>query len=70
MEHSDFSSLETEDAQSGMSGTPTPPPPVDAIEYWKAGTHEVKTFRGHSQGVWSVSYSPDGLTLALSLIHI
>ena len=65
MEHPNFSSLETPHTQPGVSDeTPAPSPPVDAIEYWKAGNHEVKTFRGHSQGVWSVSYSPDGLTLA------
>ncbi|HKW86318.1 MAG TPA: WD40 repeat domain-containing protein [Nitrospiraceae bacterium] len=37
---------------------------VDLLEYWKAGTREVKTFRGHSHGVWTVAYAPDGLTLA------
>ena len=43
---------------------PTPElPPIDALEYWKAGLHEVRTFRGHSHGVWDVAYSPDGLTL-------
>ena len=43
---------------------PTPVVPIDALPYWKGGAQEIKTFRGHSQGVWSVDYSPDGLTLA------
>ncbi len=38
-------------------------PPIDAVEYWKAGAQEVRVFRGHSHGVWDVAYSPDGLTL-------
>ncbi len=38
--------------------------PIDLLEYWKAGGHEIKVFRGHSQGVWDVTFSPDGLTLA------
>ena len=48
----------------------TPPPsgagaaPVDFLEYWKAGARELTTFRGHSHGVWSVAFAPDGLTLA------
>jgi WD40 repeat protein len=42
----------------------TAPASLDSLAYWKAGTHEVKTFRGHSQGVWTVAYAPDGLTLA------
>ena len=37
---------------------------VDLLEHWKTGAREIKTFRGHSQGVWTVAYSPDGLTLA------
>jgi len=41
-----------------------PSPKVDLLEYWKAGTREVKTFRGHSHGIWTVAYAPDGLTLA------
>ncbi len=44
------------------SGTGTAP--VDFLEYWKAGARELTTFRGHSHGVWSVAFAPDGLTLA------
>ena len=39
-------------------------PPVDFLEYWKTGVRELTTFRGHSHGVWSVAFAPDGLTLA------
>ncbi len=42
----------------------TPAPPIDHLEYWKAGAREVTTFRGHSHGVWAVAFAPDGLTLA------
>jgi WD40 repeat protein len=38
--------------------------PVDYLEHWKAGAREIKTFRGHSHGVWSVAFAPDALTLA------
>ena len=48
---------------SSQSGTAQPPPPVDHLEYWKAGLRELKTFRGHSHGVWSVAYAPDGQTI-------
>ncbi len=37
---------------------------LDSLEHWETGATEIKTFRGHTQGVWSVSFSPDGLTLA------
>ena len=40
------------------------PPTIDHLEYWKAGLRELKTFRGHSHGVWTVAYAPDGQTLA------
>ena len=67
MDHMNLSSVGTEPTHQPMQPmeqlSPLPPP-IDALSYWKAGTHEVKTFRGHSQGVWSVGYSPDGLTLA------
>ncbi len=42
----------------------THPARVDFLDYWKAGTREIKTFRGHSHGVWAVAFAPDGLTLA------
>ncbi|MGZ8366369.1 MAG: hypothetical protein ACXW34_03380, partial [Nitrospira sp.] len=42
----------------------TTPPTIDHLEYWKAGLRELKTFRGHSHGVWTVAYAPDGQTLA------
>ena len=37
---------------------------TDFLAYWKAGTREVKTFRGHSHGIWAVAFAPDGLTMA------
>ncbi|HJU03827.1 MAG TPA: WD40 repeat domain-containing protein [Nitrospiraceae bacterium] len=39
-------------------------PPINLLEYWKTGTREIKTFRGHSHGVWAVAFAPDGSTLA------
>src|SRR5688572_27888778 len=47
---------------TGLPGTESPP--TDYLEHWKAGVRELKTFRGHSHGVWAVAYAPDGLTLA------
>ena len=41
-----------------------PTPIIDSLPYWKSGAKEVKSFRGHSQEIWSVSFAPDGLTLA------
>lgn len=38
--------------------------PIDSLEYWTTGAREIRTFRGHSHGVWAVAFSPDGLTLA------
>ena len=33
--------------------------------YWQRQTHlEIKTFRGHSDGVWAVAFSPDGRRIA------
>lgn len=37
---------------------------VNLLDYWKGGTREVRTFRGHTHGVWTVAFSPDGETLA------
>src|SRR4029079_122520 len=42
----------------------TGPAPIDFLEYWKTGARELTTYRGHSHGVWSVAFAPDGLTLA------
>ena len=49
-------------SQGGSSSTTAPT--IDHLEYWKAGLRELKTFRGHSHGVWTVAYAPDGQTLA------
>ncbi|WP_447979612.1 WD40 repeat domain-containing protein [Candidatus Nitrospira bockiana] len=38
--------------------------PVDLLEYWKADLREIRTYRGHTQGVWSVAIAPDQQTLA------
>jgi WD40 repeat protein len=52
-------------ASSFIRGQPVPAADTpDLLEYWKAGTRESKTFRGHTHGVWTVAYSRDGLTLA------
>ena len=60
-------------AASQLAPTPSPltpsssgtgSAPVDFLEYWKTGARELTTFRGHSHGVWSVAFAPDGLTLA------
>ncbi len=45
-------------------GAATQAPSVDLLDYWKSGFREVRTFRGHSHGVWTVAISPDQLTLA------
>ena len=31
---------------------------IDSLAHWKAGIKEVKTFRGHTQGIWSVRLRP------------
>src|SRR5512132_3977449 len=43
-----------------------PTGPIDSLEYWTAGAREIRTFRGHSHGVWSVAVAPEGLTLAIA----
>ncbi|MDH5429676.1 MAG: WD40 repeat domain-containing protein, partial [Nitrospirota bacterium] len=56
------------DTFSPQMGTPQPeiePAPIlDSLPYWKSGIKELKSFRGHTQEIWSVAFSPDGLTLA------
>ena len=37
---------------------------IDSLPYWKSGAKEIKSFRGHSQEIWAVSFAPDGVTLA------
>ena len=39
-------------------------PVLESLPYWKSGIKELKSFRGHSQEIWSVAFAPDGLTLA------
>ena len=46
------------------TGEGQPVEEIDSLEHWKAGIRELKTFRGHTQGIWSVDFAPDGLTLA------
>lgn len=42
----------------------TSTPTIDFLEYWGTDCREVKTFHGHSHGVWAVAFSPDGNVLA------
>lgn len=49
----------TSNPPAGLSEKPA----VDHLAYWKAGLREVKTFRGHSHGIWTVAYAPDGQTI-------
>ena len=58
-------SSDTVTPQMGVPETGIEPAPIlDSLSYWKSGIKELKSFRGHSQEIWSVSFSPDGLTLA------
>ena len=38
--------------------------PVNFLDYWKAGVRENRTFRGHTHGIWTVAFAPDGQTIA------
>ena len=60
------SHTQTVPSPSLSTGQPPSPPaePVNLLEHWKAGCREVRTFRGHTHGVWTVAYSPDAQTLA------
>ncbi|HNL91105.1 MAG TPA: WD40 repeat domain-containing protein, partial [Nitrospira sp.] len=50
-------------APTNPQGGPSATPAIDHLEYWKTGFRELKTFRGHSHGVWTVAYAPDGQTI-------
>jgi WD40 repeat protein len=52
------------DSRTGIAPPSGPTQSINFLEYWKADAREVKTFLGHSQGVWAVAYAPDGQTLA------
>lgn len=56
--------LASQVAADPSAQTNQPSHAVDLLQYWKSGAHEIKTFRGHSQGVWTVAYAPNGETLA------
>src|SRR5689334_7197717 len=38
-------------------------PSIDFLDYWKAGARELKTYRGHTHGVWTAVLSPDQTVL-------
>ena len=59
--------LTTQSIGAGSSGVveeTARQPPLDFLEYWKSGTREIRTFRGHSHGVWTVAISPNHSMLA------
>ena len=59
-----FPSQSAAGVPSGLAPEDGPPPAsIDFLDYWKAGAREIKTFRGHTHGVWAVAFAPDGLTL-------
>lgn len=64
MDKASASSINLDPASILPGGSPQEKPLLDSLQHWKSGANEVKTFRGHSRGVWSVAYAPDGLTLA------
>ncbi|HEY6084673.1 MAG TPA: WD40 repeat domain-containing protein, partial [Nitrospira sp.] len=63
MEHSPSTTAAPTSSSPIPSGTPSTAT-IDFLDYWKTGARELKTFRGHSHGVWAVAFAPDNLTLA------
>ena len=38
---------------------------VDCSPLWRAGTRELRVFRGHHDPIWAVAYQPSGTMVAL-----